>query len=83
MSQRDLQLLNVITQSPFDIIIFHYVVDEIHIVGHTYWCYNPENGVSVNAREWFGIFFLLTWKTMEKKKKKKKSKISVLLHASS
>lgn len=50
----------LITQSPFDIIVLHDVAEEIHIVGHTYRCHNPENGVSVNARERFSIFFLLT-----------------------
>lgn len=33
----------LVTQSPFDIIILHNVVEEIHIVGHTYGCYDPED----------------------------------------
>ena len=50
----------LVTQSPFDIIILHNVVEEIHVVGHTYGCHDPEDGVPVNARERFSIFFLLT-----------------------
>lgn len=59
-------LVSSLSELPFDIIILHDVVEEIHIVGHTYGCHDPENGVSVNSWERFGIFFLLTWNINEK-----------------
>lgn len=70
MSEQNIQgkfCVFLVTHSPFDIFILHDVTEEIYIVGHTYRCHDPENGVSVNAREWFSIFFLLTWKVIEKK----------------
>lgn len=72
MSEQNIQgkfCVFLVTHSPFDIFILHDVTEEIYIVGHTYRCHDPENGVSVNAREWFSIFFLLTWKVIEKKKR--------------
>lgn len=56
----------LVTQSPFDIIILHNVVEEIHIVGNTYGSYDPEDGVPVDAWERFSIFFHLTWKVTQK-----------------
>ena len=51
--------VSLIAQAPFDIIVLHDVAEEINIVGHTHRCHDPENGVSVNARERSGIFFPL------------------------
>lgn len=53
-------MIQNITESPFDITIVHDVAEEIYVVCHSYGCYDPENGVSVNARERFFILFILT-----------------------